>query len=137
MKEDMTFELTKIFTFDMAHRLSFHEGKCWNLHGHTYRLEVTVSGGIDKNGMVIDFNDMNIIIMDHAVNILDHATAIYQNDDLLMKAFPKELKHVIFPYEVTAENLCLWIHERLTKAGLTLKKITIWETANSKAVYTK
>lgn len=130
-------ELTKIFTFDMAHRLSFHEGKCWNLHGHTYRLEVTVSGDEDKNGMVIDFNDMKRIILENVVDVLDHATVIFEKDDLLMRSFPKELKHVIFPTEVTAENLCKWCSNRLEEAGLKIKQVAIWETPTSKAVYTK
>ncbi|MEA3392159.1 MAG: 6-carboxytetrahydropterin synthase QueD [Candidatus Marinimicrobia bacterium] len=130
-------ELTKIFSFDMAHRLSFHKGKCWNLHGHTYKLEVTVQGDEDDNGMVIDFNDLKRIIMEQVVDILDHATVIYEKDDLLMKSFPMELHHVIFPYEPTAENLCKWCSDRLENAGLMIKQVAIWETPSSKAVYTK
>ena len=136
MNAKNTLELTKIFRFDMAHRLSFHRGKCRNLHGHSYKLEVTLSGIADENGMILDFNDMQDIILQHAVDILDHATVIYEGDALLMQSFPKELKHVIFPYEVTAENLCKWIFDRLKGAGLTLKQVVIWETPNSKAIYT-
>ena len=130
-------ELTKTFSFDMAHRLSFHKGKCRNLHGHTYRMEVTLSGDEDENGMVIDFNDMKAIIMDNVVDVLDHATVIYEKDELLMNAFPKVLKHVIFPTEVTAENLCKWCAARLEEAGLMIKQVAIWETPSSKAVYTR
>ncbi|MBN2781515.1 MAG: 6-carboxytetrahydropterin synthase QueD [Candidatus Marinimicrobia bacterium] len=130
-------ELTKIFHFDMAHRLSFHEGKCRNLHGHTYRLEVTLSGDADENGMVIDFNEMKRLIDERVVDVLDHATVIYHDDALLMNAFPKELKHVVFPFEVTAENLCIWIYDQLDDAGLNIKQVVIWETENSKAVYTR
>ncbi|MDZ7821629.1 MAG: 6-carboxytetrahydropterin synthase QueD [Candidatus Marinimicrobia bacterium] len=133
----MGLELTKIFHFDMAHRLSFHEGKCRNLHGHSYRLEVTLGGEPDVNGMIIDFNEMKRIVNKEVVDILDHATVIYENDVLLMKSFPRELHHVVFPYEVTAENLCRWIYERLTDTGLHIKQVTVWETADSKAVFTK
>lgn len=129
-------DLTKIFTFDMAHRLSFHKGKCRNLHGHTYKLEVTVCGDEDKNGMVIDFYDMKKIILTEVVDILDHATVIYEKDELLMKSFPMELHHVLLPYESTAENLCHWISDKLAKAGLKIKQVSLWETPNSKAVYT-
>ena len=128
-------EITKIFTFDMAHRLSFHEGKCWNLHGHTYKLEVTVNGDADENGMVIDFNDLKKIIKDKVVNVLDHATVIYEKDELMMKSFPMELHHVILPVEPTAENLCIWITEQLEEAGLKIKQVAVWETPSSKAVY--
>ncbi len=133
----MGLELTKIFHFDMAHRLSFHEGKCRNLHGHSYRLEVTLGGEPDANGMIIDFNEMKRIVNREVIDILDHATVIYENDLLLMKSFPRELHHVVFPYEATAENLCRWIYERLTNAGLHIKQVTVWETADSKAVFTK
>ncbi len=137
VEEIMELELTKIFHFDMAHRLTFYDGKCRNLHGHSYRLEVTLGGEADSNGMVMDFNRMKTVIRKEAVDILDHATVIYEKDDLMLNSFPKELHHVIFPYEVTAENLCRWICERLTNAGLNIKRITVWETADSKAVYTK
>jgi 6-pyruvoyl-tetrahydropterin synthase len=55
----------------------------------------------------------------------------------LMNAFPKELKHVIFPTEATAENLCKWCSDRLEEAGLMIKQVAIWETPSSKAVYIK
>lgn len=133
----MHWELSKSFRFDMAHRLSFHKGKCRNLHGHSYRLEVVLSGETDKNGMVIDFHDLKKIVKEQVVDVLDHSTVIYEHDDLLMNSFPKELQHVIFPFEVTAENLCKWIYEKLTDAGLTIKQVILWETSDSKAVYTK
>jgi 6-pyruvoyltetrahydropterin/6-carboxytetrahydropterin synthase len=130
-------ELTKTFTFDMAHRLSFHKGKCWNLHGHTYKLEVTVSGDEDENGMVIDFNDMKDICMEKVVDVLDHSTVIYEKDELMMNSFPMVLHHVIMPYEPTAENLCKWISKRLEDGGLMIKQVAVWETASSKALYIK
>jgi len=133
----MQMELSKTFHFDMAHRLSFHSGKCRNLHGHTYRLEVTLEGEPDEHGMLIDFNEMKRIVHEHVIDVLDHATVIYEKDRLLMDTFPKELQHVIFPYEVTAENLCRWTYDRLRDAGLTIKQVIIWEAADSKAVYTK
>ncbi len=130
-------DLTKTFTFDMAHRLSFHKGKCWNLHGHTYKLEVTVGGDADENGMVIDFNDMKNICMEKVVDVLDHSTVIYEKDELMMNNFPMQLQHVIMPYEPTAENLCLWISDRLEEGGLKIKQVAVWETASSKALYIK
>ncbi len=130
-------ELSKTFYFDMAHRLSFHKGKCRNLHGHSYRMEVVLEGEPDENGMLIDFQEMKRIVKEHVVDILDHSTVIYEKDRLLMDSFPRELQHVIFPYEVTAENLCRWAFERLVNTGLAIKQVSIWETANSKAVYTK
>ena len=133
----MGLELSKIFHFDMAHRLSFYQGKCRNLHGHTYRMEVTLAGETDTNGMVMDFNEMKALIHREVVDVLDHSTVIYEKDELLMKHFPKELQHVVLPFEITAENLSRWIFERLSDAGLNIKRVTLWETEDSKAVYTK
>lgn len=130
-------KLTKIFTFDMAHRLSFHKGKCWNLHGHTYKLEVTVSGDLDENGLLIDFGDMKKICMEKVVNVLDHSTMIYEKDELLMNSFPKELYHVVVAFEPTAENISKWIADKLEEGGLRIKQVAVWETANSKALYIK
>jgi 6-pyruvoyltetrahydropterin/6-carboxytetrahydropterin synthase len=137
MENNMHWELSKSFHFDMAHRLSFHKGKCRNLHGHCYKLEVSLSGNMDNNGMLIDFHDFKRIVHEHVVDVLDHSTVIYEKDELLMNCFPRELQHLILPFEITVENLCKWIYEKLSDTGLTIKQVTLWETADSKAVYTK
>jgi len=71
-------EITKIFTFDSAHYLPNHKGKCKNLHGHTYTLYVTIKGEIDKNGFVVDFGDLKESIKP-IIDLLDHN---YLNDIL-------------------------------------------------------
>ena len=62
-------KITKIFTFDSSHMLDGHDGKCQNLHGHTYKLKITVSDGIikggAKDGMVMDFTDLKAIVKQH------------------------------------------------------------------------
>lgn len=70
-------KITKIFTFDSSHMLDGHDGKCQNLHGHTYKLEITVSDGIikggAKDGMVMDFTDLKAIVKQHITDPFDHA----------------------------------------------------------------
>ena len=70
-------KITKIFTFDSSHMLDGHDGKCQNLHGHTYKLEITVSDGIirggPKDGMVMDFADLKAIVKQHITDPFDHA----------------------------------------------------------------
>ena len=76
--------VTCTFTFEAAHRLPWHSGKCRNLHGHSYRLDVTVAGPLDDNGVVIDFDRLREIV-DHSViaswdhrdlnEVLDNPTA--------------------------------------------------------------
>jgi 6-pyruvoyltetrahydropterin/6-carboxytetrahydropterin synthase len=131
-----TFEISKTFYFDMTHRLSFHEGKCNNLHGHTYKLEVFVSGDLDKHGFVIDFGDLKKIVTEDIINLLDHTVAVYANDDLLVSAVCDKFQTVLFPFETTAENLCAWIAEKLQSRSLNISKIILWETPTNKAVLT-
>lgn len=104
--------VTKVFTFDSAHQLPDHPGKCRRLHGHTYRLEVTVEGEIDaRTGMVLDFYDLSSVVKEKVVSRLDHR---YLND---------------FVENSTAENLCLWIAQELSE--LPLKQLRLWETPTS------
>ena len=112
--------LTKNFSFDSAHRLENHKGKCKNLHGHTYLLEVSVSGKINnKTGMIIDFGILKEVVNNLIIDKLDHQ---YLNDII---------------DNPTAENIIQWIWNILCK---TLKKqdaelfmLKLWETPTSSA----
>ena len=123
------YQLTKSVTFDAAHLLRDYVGKCANLHGHTYRLEVAVAGEkVDEVGMVYDFFDLKKLIQG-VVDQLDHR---FIND--------------IPPYnEVnpTAENMAYQIYQTLRQqlAGqnqnLKLKYVQIWETPTASATYSE
>lgn len=110
--------VTKVFTFDCAHHLNDYEGKCRNVHGHTYKLEVTVKGVTDKNGLVIDFHDLNDMVEDKVLSHIDHK---YLNE--------------VFDFNPTCENTGLWIWEQIQKeiagTGCSLEKILLWETPTS------
>ncbi len=108
--------IAKLFEFDAAHKLPNHSGKCKNLHGHTYKLEISVSGKINEKGMVIDFHDLDKIVRENVLDILDHS---YLNDTI-----PNP----------TAENIVLWIWKKLENK-IALNKIKLWETQDSCAVY--
>ena len=110
--------ITKIITFDSSHKLLNYSGKCSELHGHTYKLEVTVRKRIDlKTGMVMDFGDLKNIIKQYVVNKLDHTY----------------LNNTIPQFNPTAENMVFWIWETLEKDALLkgLYEIKLWETPNS------
>ena len=64
--------VSKEFTFDAAHHLFNYEGKCKSLHGHTYHLQIAVSGYLDERGMTYDFGDLKRIYKDHLEPQLDH-----------------------------------------------------------------
>ena len=78
----MNIRVTKIFEFEAAHALDCHDGKCSNIHGHSYKLHVTVVGkpnrskGDPKDGMVIDFSDIKQIVKSMVVGPFDHALVL-------------------------------------------------------------
>jgi 6-pyruvoyltetrahydropterin/6-carboxytetrahydropterin synthase len=76
-------ELTVSCTFDAAHRIRGHPGKCAYLHGHTYHLEVTVGArSLNPLGMVVDFDDLRAVIQKVVLDVWDHATLLDPEDPL-------------------------------------------------------
>ncbi len=135
--------ITKIFTFETAHILYNYDGKCKNLHGHSYKLFVTVKGlPIDdldncKNGMVMDFGDIKSIVKTEIEEVFDHATLVNANSPHL--ALGKELqekghKIVFCDYQPTCENMLYDIAQKI-KARLPknvqLAYLKLHETGNS------
>jgi 6-pyruvoyltetrahydropterin/6-carboxytetrahydropterin synthase len=105
--------VTKAFTFEAAHDLPMHPGKCQRLHGHGYRLEISVEGPIGADGMVIDFEAIKDVVDREVVDHYDHR---YLNDLL---------------DNPTAERLAHEIWERLAQAGLAIAALRLWETPTS------
>jgi 6-pyruvoyltetrahydropterin/6-carboxytetrahydropterin synthase len=110
--------ITKVFTFDSAHHLDGYEGKCKYTHGHTYKLEVTLKGPIDKTGFVIDFHDLDRVVKSEVISIVDHK---YLNE--------------IFDFNPTCELLGIWIWDKMELSlkgeEYFLEKIVLWETPTS------
>jgi 6-pyruvoyltetrahydropterin/6-carboxytetrahydropterin synthase len=92
--------VSKEFTFDAAHHLHCYEGKCKNLHGHTYKVVFGISGFTDEIGLVIDFGDIKEIWKQEIEIYLDHR---YLNETL-----PK--------MNTTAENMVVWIYEKMMES---------------------
>ena len=110
--------VTKIFTFDAAHQLTEYHGDCENLHGHTYRLVVTIDHPVQKDGMAFDFVEMKKIVRENVVDPLDHT---YLNDLL---------------DNPSAEILAVWIWEKLTDLlPVKLHEIQVHETPTSYVTY--
>ncbi|NHN26544.1 6-carboxytetrahydropterin synthase [Flavobacterium jejuense] len=108
--------ITKQFSFETGHALYGYDGKCKNVHGHSYKLSVTVIGtpitdtSNVKYGMVIDFTDLKKIVKEEIVDIFDHATVFNKNTPHIELA--KELSdrghHVILvEYQPTSENMVI------------------------------
>jgi 6-pyruvoyltetrahydropterin/6-carboxytetrahydropterin synthase len=115
---DVRTRVTCSFTFEAAHRLEWHPGKCRNPHGHSYRLEVTVSGPLDDNGVVIDFDRLNELVEEVVIDRWDH----------------HDLNLVID--NPTAELLAHEAWGLLTGAGLPLAELRLWETPGSSVTLT-
>jgi len=108
--------ITKQFSFETGHALYGYDGKCRNVHGHSYKLSVTVIGNPIsdstnvKFGMVIDFGDLKKIAKEEIVNVFDHATVFNKNTPHIELA--KELKDrghnvLLVDYQPTSEMMII------------------------------
>jgi len=136
--------VTKEFPFEMSHVLWNYDGPCRNVHGHSYRLFVTISGvpadeaGNPKNGMVMDFTDLKKIVKDEIVDVFDHAVVVGRNFDkekteLFVRLFGNT---VLVDYQPTCENLVADFAERIAKllpGNIKLHSLKLYETATSYA----
>lgn len=132
--------LKKSFTFDAAHRLANHKGKCRNIHGHTYKVVVTLIGPeLNDSDMLIDFGDISNLVRQYLDDHYDHALILDIDEDKLIKALlPFKLKLLTVPGAPTAENMSKWLYEHFhpifSNCGLGLS-IEVWETPTSSAEY--
>ena len=136
--------VTSEFTIEMAHLLSNYNGPCRNVHGHSYKLFVTLSGipvDDDKNpkdGMVIDFTDLKNIILKKIISLFDHSVVVSRDFDrekleMMTKTFGNT---VIVDYQPTCENLVADFAKRLKDEipeGVELHSLRLFETAKSYA----
>ena len=106
------------FGFEAAHRLPHHEGKCREMHGHSYELVVNVERSVDPaSGMAIDFSDLKRVVREQVVDLLDHRCV----NDLMENP--------------TAELMARWIWDRLADALPGLVEIELHETRACSVVY--
>jgi 6-pyruvoyltetrahydropterin/6-carboxytetrahydropterin synthase len=106
------------FRFEAAHQLPGHPGKCRNLHGHRYRLRVVCRAPVDpQTGLAIDFGELKRIVHERVVDRLDHA---YLNEILPIPS---------------AENIAVWIWDRLAGTELPLHEVEVHETDACSVVY--
>ncbi len=137
--------LTKEFSFESAHALDGYDGLCREIHGHSYRLFVTIKGepiseeGDPKLGMVVDFGDRKRIVNREIVDRLDHSFVLRdseQNVELREVLGAKFSKVVLVDYQPTCENMLSDFAARLQRAlpvGVELYSLRLHETATSYA----
>ena len=135
--------ITKIFTFETAHVLYNYDGKCKNMHGHSYKLFVTVKGtpindiNDVKNGMVVDFGDIKKIVKEEIVDVWDHAVllnALTPHKELGEDLAQKGHKVIECNYQPTCENMLYEIAEKIKNklpSHVQLAYLKLHETENS------
>jgi 6-pyruvoyltetrahydropterin/6-carboxytetrahydropterin synthase len=114
--------ITKQFSFETGHALYGYDGKCKNVHGHSYKLSVTVIGkpitdaSNVKFGMVIDFTDLKKIVKEEIVDQFDHATVFNKNTphvELARELQSRDHHVILVEYQPTSENMVIDFAERI------------------------
>ena len=132
--------ITKEFKFEMAHALHEYDGLCKNIHGHSYRLWVTVKGEVrnqkdhKKDGMVMDFDVIKQIVKLEIIETYDHSLILNANSPhaaIDLSAFEKVF---YFPFQPTSENLVNDFANRIKNKlpkNVELLKVVLSETTTS------
>ena len=133
--------VTKTVRFDAAHILTNHQGLCRNLHGHTYRVDISVSreDPLEEGDMVIDFMELKRLATAEICDRFDHAfiynTSSEGEREIAAVVEKHGMRTVALPYRSTAENLARHFYETLVSLVPGLSAVTVWETADSSATY--
>ncbi|MDG1501371.1 MAG: 6-carboxytetrahydropterin synthase [Ulvibacter sp.] len=140
-----SIRITKQFSFETGHALYGYDGKCRNVHGHSYKLSVTVIGepiadsSHVKFGMVIDFSDLKKIVKEEIVDVFDHATVFNKNTphvELAIELSDRGHSVLLVDYQPTSEMMVIdfaeKIKQRLPKQTQ-LFSLRLQETATSYA----
>ncbi len=112
------YEVTKIFSFDAAHRILDYVGKCGVNHGHRFVVEVTLRRNYLENDMLVDFSVLKKVVNNKIINRLDHTT----------------LNNIV-NFNPTAENLAKYIYDELKPCFPEIFSVKVWETPTSYAKY--
>lgn len=140
--------ITKCIEIDMGHRVPNHFGKCRNLHGHRYKIEVGVDDKVitkrldSSEGMVIDFSILKQVMMKEIDEVFDHGFAVSKHDDFystFLDFFNQGQKIIFVDFIPTAENLAKYwydiMREALNQHSIRIAHVTVWETPTSTATY--
>lgn len=137
-----TIRITKEFTFEAAHFLPGYDGLCANIHGHSYRLFVTVKGRPaqelrdPKLGMVMDFGLLKQVVEEQIVSRLDHSLMVRSDQAEVVAALGGRFKVEAFDFQPTCENMLVWMASRLTGAlpsSVELVCLRLYETQRNYA----
>jgi len=133
------FQITKKYHFYAAHRNETLDDKCYNLHGHTYHVEVTLGFPIpDKSGIAMLFGEIDGLLEPY-FKMLDHRWIVNVNDpfyqDIKQYIEKHNLKVVELTFPTSVENMCQHVYKDIKAMGLPIKRIGIRETESSLVTY--
>ncbi|MCR9013876.1 6-carboxytetrahydropterin synthase QueD [Aquiflexum gelatinilyticum] len=127
--------ITKIFSFEAAHRISNYQGSCSRVHGHSYKIQITVTGKeIGEDDMLIDFKVLKDLVNESVIRQFDHSFILQRNAKNINDFSLLEQRVFWMDYEPTAERMVLWMVTELEKAlpvSIYLRKIVLFETETS------
>ena len=137
-------KITKQFSFEMAHALRNYDGLCRNIHGHSYKMDITLAGqplhdeNAPKNGMVMDFGDLKRLVNEEVISLLDHALVLNSKTDAQLIEVLKQNyeKIVTVDFQPTTENLLEFIAAKIQSRlpeTVTLTCVRLRETDTSYA----
>ena len=138
--------ITKEFRFEGAHALLDYDGKCRHIHGHSYRLMITVEGepslreGDPKIGMIMDFGDLKDVVETHIVKHFDHALLLRRNAPLAEEISGAYQNVLLLDFQPTCEQLTLHFADILKKIITlpnSLYSVRLYETPTSWCEWTK
>lgn len=134
----MRTKIAKEYKWEMSHRLTFHQGPCKNIHGHSYKIFINLEGEQDSNSMVLDYYDIDRFI-NPVLSALDHSF-VCDAEDHLMINFLREngFKYHVIPYFTTSENLVSYFIELAephfkTFSNIEFLTIRVYETEDAYA----
>ncbi|HLP53606.1 MAG TPA: 6-carboxytetrahydropterin synthase [Fluviicola sp.] len=134
--------VTKEFRFEMAHALQGYDGPCRNIHGHSYRLLVTLKGiplndpGDPRTGMVMDFSELKQVVVREIITNFDHALVLRRDTASSLVGALEHHKLVLTDFQPTCENLALYFVEKLRPLfppEKRLDRLILYETETSSA----
>lgn len=137
------YNIRKKFQFEMAHVLDGHDGKCKNLHGHSYVLQIELTGELiqegPKKGMVMDFSALKVLVSELIISPMDHAFCYDETNknELKIATVLQELALKIYavPFRTTVENLAQHIFQIIKNQGIPISSVLLWETQDSCCEY--
>lgn len=129
-------------SFDAAHFLSGYDGKCKNIHGHRWRIVVTIQGTSlqesgPKKGMLMDFGDLKDAVKSLA-DFFDHALLLEEGslrESTVAALMEENFKIITLPFRTTAENFSRYFYDTLTAKGFKPRDVAVYETPTNCAIY--